>query len=42
MLLEQILQEYSNIYLVGHIPPTFGGAIEGYSIIFRALVTKYS
>ena len=42
MLLEQVLQKYNHIYLVGHVPPTFGGAMEKYSVVFRALVTKYS
>lgn len=42
MILEDVLQNHENIYLLGHIPPTIDGATVEFSTVFRALIGKYS
>lgn len=42
MILEDLLQKYENIYLLGHIPPTIDGVTLEFSTVFRALIAKYS
>ena len=42
ILLEQILNDKDNVYILGHIPVTLSGVAEEYGKVFRALVARYS